>query len=300
MTDGINSEISIEEIQEAIRNIDSRKLTVLIADFLKISAQVDNALYLNGSLPEKTIHRYENAYTEVIRESAAVLSKSGISAVRIINYRFRMNGLSKGIPEIDSLTASWFRKIRKHQMELLSTINDEVGIIRDSIRQYKKMQEVMRKHCPAISKAGNMMGVIRERITRRPTTLLRLAGREEKITELNETFQDMNDYENLQQFRLESGSHPEKDAFQLYQELGQGTLGEILLRQEKVKNAVKELQKGRKLLVKLVSKGYSPFMKKSLDALNAKHEERSRNFLSSVEENRLLYYLRPSPFSAAG
>ncbi|MGE0085042.1 MAG: hypothetical protein AB7S75_11545 [Desulfococcaceae bacterium] len=288
----MTEEITIENVAESIEEMDSRPLSARIGRFVKASLYMEELMGSMDNLPEKTVHAYEKSYAELMQESSAMLSQSTVTVSRIVNYRFRVNGQSKGIPETDRLTESWFRKIRKHQMELLSGINDEIRMIRSSIRQHKKMQEVMKTHSPAIHKAGNMMSVIRERIARRPTTLLHLESLEEKISELNETFRDMNEYENLQHFRLDSGNSPARDAFVLCRELGQGAFAEVYHRQELVKNSIKNLKKGGKFLFKLAKKGYSPFMKRALDELSASHEERTRVFQKHVMENRSLYFLQ--------
>ena len=290
----MTEEITIEEVAAAIAEMDSRSLAVRIGCFVKASLSVEGLLGTMNDLPEKTVHAYEKSYAELMQESSAMLSQSTVTANRIVNCRFRVNGQLKGIPEIDSLTQFWFRKMRRHEMELLSGINDEIRMIRSGIRQYKKMQEVMKTHSPALSKAGNMMSVIRERIARRPTTLLHLESRGEKISQLNQTFREMNEYENLQHFRLNSGNSPACDAFALCRELGQGAFADVSVRQVRVKNSISELKKGGKILFALAKKGYSPFMKRSLDELSARHEERTRVFQKHVMENRSLYFLQPS------
>lgn len=289
----MNGEITIEEVAAAIAEIDSRLLDARIRQFVRASSYIEGLPGKSGQLPEKMLHAYEISYTELMQESSAMLSKSTVTVNRIVNYRFCLNGQSKGIPETDRMTESWFRKIRKHEMELLSAINDEVRMLRSSIRQYKKMQEVMKTHSPAIRKAGNLMAVIRERIARRPTTLLRVEGSGEKIRELNETFRAMNEYENTRVSDPDSGDSPVCEAFALCQELGQGSFADISVRQVRVKNSIKELKKGGKVLFKLAKKGYSPFMKRSLEELRASHEERTRVFQQHVMENRSLYFLQP-------
>ncbi|MEZ4525915.1 MAG: hypothetical protein R2941_08355 [Desulfobacterales bacterium] len=290
----MTEEITIENVAAAIAEMDSRPLAARIGRFVKASLYMEGLLGSADNLPEKSVHAYEKSYAELMQESSAMLSRSTVTVSRIVNYQFRVNGQSKGIPEIDRLTESWFRKMRKHEMELLSGINDEIRMIRAGIRQYRKMQEVMKTHSPALSKAGNMMSVIRERIARRPTTLLHLESHEEKIRQLNQTFREMNEYENRQHFRLDSGSSPACDAFALCRELGQGAFADISVRQTRVTNSISELKKGGKLLFKLAKKGYSPFMKRALEELTANHEERIRLFQQHVMENRSLYFLQPS------
>jgi len=287
-------EITIEDVADAIQKMDSSPLGARIGQFVKASSYMEDFLVRADALPEKTVHAYEKSYAELMQESSAMLSQSSDTVSRIVSYRFRLNGQSKGIPETDQFTQSWFRKMRRHQMELLSGINDEVRLIRTGIRQYKKMQEVIKIHSPAICKAGNMMSVIRERIARRPTTLLHLESSEEKISELNQTFRDMNEYENRRHTDLDSGKNPGHDAFVLCRELGQGAFADISIRQQRVKNSISELKKGGKLLFTLAKKGYSPFMKRSLEELTACHEERIRVFQKQIMENRSLYFLRTS------
>ena len=137
------------------------------------------------------------------------------------------------------------------------------------------------------------MTVVRERIEARPTTLLRVNGSGRKIEQLNHTFSDIQSYEDAyhRKIRQEAEANPMRIAMEIFADLTSGALRDMEDRRNRLKVDIKELEKGRKLMIRLATDGYSPFMKKHLDRLVASHLERSRGFSAAVREWRKSYYI---------
>ena len=288
-------EISISELSEAVRVPDPRPFMRQLDRYVRLADLADRHMRKSMPLTEKKSRKYEDCYTDIVRESSAILSLSTLSVSRIINFRFKLNGQASGVPEIDRQTVYYFQKLRKQQVELLSTVGDEVEIIRMLIRRSKKMQSMIQEHSLILRKAGLLMDVVRERVEKRPTTLLRVEGRDSKIQELNRTFGDIQLYENEYEQRMgpNTKNHRQKaieSALMSCNDLLQTSYDDIRIRKQRIHSSLKEMKQGGKLMLKLVTKGYSPLMKRRLDKLVSDHENRIREFQNHVRECRMAYY----------
>ncbi|MCP4109921.1 MAG: hypothetical protein GY749_31105 [Desulfobacteraceae bacterium] len=280
----------LEQISETIQSISAIKFTFYIDRYVKTSAKMDSSL---GKPDTKIQANYDNSREAVLQEASAILSQSKLSLSYIANLQFKMNGQPKGISKTDEKTRIYFAKIRKHQIELLSSISDEAEITSNIIKQSVRMRDVIKQNSPMIYRASNLMDILRERISERPTTLLRVNSNDEKAGELNRIFHSINKYEDNYEagLRQESEKHPAENMLAVYYDLMQGLREDIEQRKLKIADGVKELNQGWKLLKKLATKGYSRRMQRVLDKLVDKHNARTDRFLKSVQECRLSFYL---------
>lgn len=286
-------EVTLQNIIDAGQGINTKRFLAALDAFIKTISRMD----VEGGLADQRRgdfrRQQDEAYGNIHREAGQILSHSTLAVSCIINFHFRMNGQAKGIPSIDEKTSYYFRRIRKHQVELLLTIGNEISMIQDALKRSLKMQQVFGENVPPVVNASLFMSVVRERIDERPTTLLRLNGTGRKIEQLNNTFSDIQTYEDAyhQEIRKDAEANPISNAMEIYTDLTQDVFHDVEHRKKRLKANIKELAKGRKLMIKLATKGYSPFMKKGLDTLVASHRERTRKFSAAIHEWRQNYYI---------
>jgi len=286
-------EITIENLAEALRGIHLKRFTSQVDKFVQDAAVLDQTLISGAEWPDKRRLAHEACYENIRREASRIKDRSTLSLNRLINFSC-IRKIRNPLPDRDRQTQTYFSKIKKQQMEVLSAISDEIDIIQSMIDHARKMQTVLLTHSETLTKTAGLMGIIRERIVRRPTTLLRLEGRDRKIQQLNETFQRIQDFENThaEGIRQEAEENPVTSAISSYHRLSLGTYSEIERRRAVIDHHGKDLKRGGKLLLRLAAKGYSPLMKRSLDDLVGKHEDRTRDFRDHIRENRMHLYLK--------
>lgn len=285
-------EITLEDLANAIRTIHPKRFTVQVDRYVKGAAVLDQVLGSeNGGWPEKRRRSHEACYENIRREASRIQDQSTLTVNRLIHFRFPIDS-QEGAPERDRQTRTYYSKIKKQQMEVLAAITDEIDIIQSMIDHARKMQSVLMNHSETLVKTAGLMSIIRERIVRRPTTLLRLAGRDRKIQQLNDAFQRIQDFENTHSegIRRNAEENPVTSAMSSYHRLTRTTYSEIERRKAVIEEHIKDLKLGGKLLLKLASKGYSPRMKRTLDMLVCQHEDRTRDFHHHIRENRLRLY----------
>jgi len=270
---------------------DIRRFTEQVEHYLRTCAVVDQNM--EQTAPEK-ISRKSSGNSEMdawsrIREDASVIrSRATASVNNLVNFHIGRNGDTGKNSGAAQLRTLYFRKLKKQQMELLSAITDEVDIIRGMIRQYRDMQAVLKKHSVTIHTASGFMEMMRERMERRPTTLLRLQSPGKKAASLNQAIDEMQDYEDThaRDIREEAERSPVGDAYTDYLDLTQNICMDIRERQERVLAHAGELKQGGGFLLKLVSGGYSPFIKRKIETLVVHHDQRIIRFRQQVLQAR--------------
>jgi hypothetical protein len=280
-------EITLEALTDATRAIKPERFTAQVDRYIKNAAQVDLSLETSVRVPEKLNRSYEACYESVCSEAIRIHDQSALTVNRLINFQCRP-AVRNGFSERDRETRVYFTKIKKQQMEVLAAIRDEIEIIRSMIDHSREIQSVLLKHSETLLKTVGLMEIIRERIVRRPTTLLRLEGRDGKILQLNEAFRSIREYEDThsEKVRKDAEDNPVGTVFSTYHHLSRGTYSEIERRKILIEHHVKDLKRGGKLLIKLATKGYSPLMRRSLDAVVYNHEDRTRDFHHHIRESR--------------
>ncbi|MDM8535253.1 hypothetical protein QUF70_00700 [Desulfobacterales bacterium HSG17] len=295
--------ISIQEMSDALESIDIKPFVSQVKQYIKISKYIDRALEMPDLKKsgikkyKKKVEQYDNCFNNIGKHASEILTKSTLSANRIINFAINIRNQNfknqvNSIPDIDTQTEYYFRRIKKQQMELLSAIGDDIEIIKNMIGQAKEMRSVMKTHAPAINKTNGLMEVMRERLAERPTTLLRLEGTGDKIRELNKTLKNMQEYENINGNRIhkDAQNNPVGKAFSAYHDLVQISCTDIDCLKLRIQRRFKELKLGGKLMLKLSARGYSSFQKSKLDMLLSGHDERTRKFQKNIHECRRIYF----------
>jgi hypothetical protein len=284
-------DITLQEVSSAIRAVDVTPFIRWVERYMAASGAVDRRLKIQGLLSAPNMDEQERCYEALVQAAGDVRHQSALSAACLIHFRFKLNG-QRGT-EAGDRAIFYFNGLKKQQIELLSAISDETDIIQSLIERSKKIQGVFQKHSESIHRTAFLMSVIRERISRRPTTLLAVQGQGKKIEQLNQTFQGIRAYEELchRDIGMGSSDNPSEEALADYLQTAGGVWSEVESRKHQLRVNSGELQQGGKLLVKLIDKGYSRRMRNNLNLLMANHEVRIRKFQEQVYHCRAAYYI---------
>jgi|GEM_PF-5743156 len=286
-------EVTLQDIVDAVQGIDVNHFLAKVDAFVGASECLHLKNGLSTHRQAASCREQNETFQHILHEAARLQTCSTLAVSRIANFHFRVNSQAKRTPSAADKTPLYFRKLRKYQIELLLSIENEIGLIRECLKQSFKIQQVFRENVPPVAQASRYLAIVQERIAARPTTLLKLNGKGKKIEQLNSTFLDIQRYEDAcqQEFRHDAESNPIAAADAILADLTTEAHHDMEYRKGRLKDDIRELAKGRKLMIKLATKGYSPFMKKNLDILVACHGERIRRFNAAVRKSRRQYYI---------
>ena len=272
--------LSIEEISDAIGRLDSKKLVSGTERYLKIISMTDDLIRKQKPLADKDRKLAEQYREAVEKESAILMSATSISLKLILNFRFTANG---HIREFEK-NFSYFKKLKAHHIGLLMSICDDAEMIQTMLRQSAKTRLMIQTHSETLQKYDYLTRVLRERMADRPTTLLKLRGSGKKITALNQTFGEMNDYEShhAENLQKQAEQHITGSEFADYYDIIRESHENIRRRQHYIAAYLKELKQGWEVLKSLAIGGYSSRMDGMLKHLLSEHSKRQAAFREHV------------------
>ncbi len=277
---------AIHEISKSIHSIDPAEFKRFLDDYIYTASIMDLALRNRGEADPETGKELDRCLEGLAREASGLLSGAGTSMNRLLDLRFKMNGQFKGVPNLDENTRSCFAGMKKHQMEVLASISDEIGIITEIVKQSGKMRKIVHHHCGTMRNAAYFVDVIHERLSSRPTlSTLRPSDQTMALESPDWDPGDGEDFE-LPRAEYESANAAVGGSFLPYDRLIRDSHKEIIERRKKILAEIIELKKGWKLLRKIALKGYSRRMTRHIDALFRKHDKRVNEFGNAVRKNR--------------
>lgn len=276
-------EITYEEFREAATGIDPTRFLKAVDRYFKAPAE-RNAF-------RRFFSKSETDPPSLPEMASEVMNRATLSISRLINYRFEPRSRGKMPVEKEILIRHHFHQLKKHQIELLFSISDDVELISALIMKSDEVKNTLRGFSPTLRQASQLMDVLRERLVQRPTTLLRLAGGDRKIRELNETVRDIVIYEQSREKFLGDQADRNGDLYNGCEAPLRQLMNEVAMLRHRVTRSLRELKRGGKLLARLASKGYSPFMKRSLTLLTRNHQKRMKDFHEQIVEIRLSHYI---------
>lgn len=273
----MNGDATMDRMSETVKGIDAKKFVSCIDDYIDMSK--GNGRAKGGK---------KNGFGEIPREMSDILSRSALMLNYMMNLNFDAEKQTGQTDQYDGKTLFYLKEIRKQQMGLLMEISDEIEIIGSEIDRSGKIREIMGRHSGTLEKAEYLTAVLHERIVRRPTTAFRVNGDDDKVRELNDTFRDMNEYENSHEaiFEKDALADRSKMALETLRNVISDSCGEIERRKKKIAAGIKELKTGWKLLRRLSTTGYSWRLRPVLNLMVDKHNKRIVVFRELVEKNR--------------
>jgi hypothetical protein len=270
----------IEDISDAIGRLDFKKLASETDRYLKVISMTDELIRRQKPLADKDQKLAALCNESVEKESAILMSEASRALNLMLNFRFTANGHVREFQK----TFSYFKKLKSYHIELLMSICDETEMIQTMLRQSAKTRLMIQTHSETLQKYDYLTKVLRERMTDRPTTLLKLRGSGKKITALNQTFDEMNEYESRHAADLQqqADQHVAGAEFETYYDIIRELHGDIRHRQRHIAADVAELKQGWKLFKSIVIQGYSSRMEGLLNSLLVKHGARQAAFRDHV------------------
>jgi hypothetical protein len=255
--------------------VDARRFAKAVTAYLRAAASLDRSLD-DGT--EAAAERLETAVAEILSEGEGLLERISVAVNRLIY-------VGPG-PEA---AAAAFRKVKQQQIGLLSELADDVELIRDQVRRSRELQSLFQDQSIRLHRAANLLEAIHQRFVHRPTTLLQLSGPDPKIGELNQTFQEINQFEDEKGRDMAGEQTPEgpvHGALGDYRSTVGQTYADLQARRDRIRKQAGERAEGRKLLMALARKGLSPWRRHRVRVLFARHQGRSRQFREAVRALR--------------
>lgn len=270
--------------------MDIRRFSGAVARYLRTAGAMDRSLDAASEPENAPGKRLAAAVSEIDVEGERLLTRISVAVNHLVYVG--------PVPEPGG-PASAFRKIKRHQIELLSAVGDDIELIRDQVRRSREIQALFQDQSARLRRAATLLDILHQRFVHRPTTLLQLAGRDEKILELNQTFREINRFEDDrgQEMAADETAGPMNGALGDYRTMAGETYGDLLRRRTRLRRRMKELAEGRRLLLGIARKGMSPWRAYRVNVLFARHENRALRFRNRVREHRGQYFVetRPQP-----
>lgn len=268
----------VEKISKTVDGIDAKRFSDEIENYINVSIRMDECLICHQS-PQDSIRKpYLICYDAIEKEISLLLSHSSIFLDYLVNFRFSVNGND------DPGKFTYFRQLRSQQIGSAMNIGDETEMLLNLIRQSARMRCLLEKNSEPVQRYDYLTTVLRERIEARPTSMIRLPGKDEKVLELNQTLSDMNEYENGYGENMQKANSSLK--FTPYLALVRDSYREIRQYRENIIADIKELKNGWEFFRQLSAYGVLPKIRKSLDDLIGQHRERKAAFRDRVHRCR--------------
>lgn len=265
--------LHIQEIFKTIDGIDIRRLSDELERYLNISKSTDEQVHCHSPLSENIGKTYRLCYDSLEKEISVLLSRIAISLNHFMNFRFSAHGNLKHDPK----ELAYFKQLKSQQIGLLMSISDETEMLQNLMRQAAKMRRLLAKNSEPFQRYAYLTKVLLERLEERPTTLLRLHGKDEKIKELNQTMQDMNEYENWYNADMQKWNG-EKIGFTPYLDIIRESQEKIRQYRKNIASDITEFRQGWEFFRKLAFHGILPKIRKPLDELIEKDRLRKAAF----------------------
>lgn len=281
----------LAELETALRSVDIRRFTRALSRYLRSAEALDQTLAALGEVGAASEDPLAGAVAEIDGEGEHLLTRISVAVNHLVYV---------GPDPVPVNVAPAFRKIRRQQIELLSAVGDDIELIRDTVRRSHELQRVFQDQSERLRRAATLLDVIHQRFRQRPTTLLQLAGRDEKIQELNQTFQEINLFEDERgrAMAAETSDGPVNGALGEYRTAAGQAYGDLTHRRDRIQRRSKELAEGRRLLMTMARKGLSPWRRHRVNVLFRRHEGRALRFRNEVRDLRSQYFVEhrvPSP-----
>lgn len=279
----------LQELANALERIDSRAFCLWVDRYLRCSCALDDWRMNRTVCADIDTDFYFQTCDMVDTQADRIRSDTRDYLRRVMNFQYRFNGDSAADLQFRLKVIRGVKIVKRQQAELSAAILDSVDMIKDMIQQSKKIRKVVQQPHRTIRKAARLMDVLSERMEHRPTTLLKLNGKDKKIKQLNQTFKNVNDYE--EQYRHSFVSENQHDlagqVITRHTAIGQAFYPQIEEKNEMIRNDCRQLDLGLTILEKLVKKGYYPRIEKNLDLINSEHRRRILAFRSQVIQCRM-------------
>ncbi len=278
----------LNDISRRIRRIDVRPLTSRISRYIRLSAVVDDALR-NADLNSRRAARQLDACWRELSDAAPTLLANLTDArQRIVDLQYEENSGNNGSAEEREQARRCFGRLKRHGMELLAHLTDEVRIVQEALRQGEQVRRIVSDHSVSMKRAATLLDILLERFAHRPTVAYRVGGTTEDIRQLTYAVDGM---ESWRPDAGSTGGNGSAEALRVatlspFGRVVQSMWEELEQRGRKIDKAAAELKEGWNLLHRLSAKGYSRKIRQKAEKLSFQHEARRRAFQKFIRESR--------------
>lgn len=274
----------LKHLARRIQRLEAAPLTRRIDRHIRISTALDDAMG-NPALDDRKLQRdYHASCESLLLEASRLQCEATALQAPLADLDCSENGGAEGTAR------RYSRKLKAQQLELLAQVADEVDLLGRLIAQSDRFRELVRTQSDRLRRTERMLGIVRERIAMRPSTLPCLDDRDGKIRQLDDAVRSAMGRgttgapggrspfgENGPTVRLALGP---------YHHLAQDAFEEIRQRQRTIAEGLSELKEGFRLFNRLITRGYSRRMRGPMEILLFKHDARIRAFRRHVRQSR--------------
>jgi len=274
----------VYQLSEMIQRIEPEKFMAHVHQYIRLAGHAP--VPKSPPSEDKQLENPEFYFSEMEKETSLLLKQTEETLNCLTDFRFKIRRGKK--LRKNKKNRSYFAKLRRQQRELLMGIAHDTEMIRDMIRDSEKMRDIFLSRRKLLELGDYLTDVIGERISQRAVPLPTISPHhadDRQGRQICDTFRDIRAYEEAGSEKL-NDAFPEKQspakAFGIYDDLIRNTRETLRQREQNLMTQNRELKQGWTFLKKLVTKGYSSQMGKTLDDLLDRHRIRTEAFQRHV------------------
>jgi hypothetical protein len=281
----------LNNLSRSIRSIDTRRLAGRISLYIRLSAAVEESLRrpdLNG---DRVASQLEACCWGLFGDIPLFLDQLTRAREEMVDLHYTGDGAEKRKkPAIEASkedARQCFDALKRHGMELLAHLTDEIGIVQEILRQGEEVRRIISGHLDPMTRSARLFDILLERFARRPTVAYRVGGATPDVKQLAYAVEGMEGWQS------DSASDDRGSAESLrvatlspYGAVIRSMWEELEQRSRKIADAGAELREGWDLLCRLSARGYSRKIRKQTEALSHKHRARRHAFKTFIRESR--------------
>lgn len=284
----------LKDISRHIQRINASPLADRIGKYIRISAAVDESLRnpeLNGL---RAARQLDICRRELTDDISTLLARLSDARARIVDLRYTKNDHDESAPEASEPARKCFVVLKRHGMELLAHLTDEVSIVGETLRLGEQVRGMVSDHTAPMKRAAHLLDILLERFAHRPTVAYRVAGESADVRQLTYAVEGMERWDSGADSAEGDGSAESLRVATLspYGRIARSMWEALEQHRRKIKAAAAELKEGWNLLYRLSVKGDSPKIRQKVEKLSFQHEARCRAFQKSIRESRAAAPLR--------
>jgi hypothetical protein len=277
----------LNDISRRIRKLDTRRLTGRISRYVHLSAAADESLRRPDLDGGRVMDRLAACCWELFGEIPILIKSVTEIREQMVDLHHEENEKNAAPPEIGEASRRCFDGLKRHGMELLAHLTDEIGIVQETLKQGERVRRIVADHTDPMKRSATLLDILLERFAHRPTVAYRVGGESADIRQLEYAVEGMENWEATADSENDGSAESLRVAtLSPYGRVIQSMWEELEQRGRKIADADAELKEGWRLLHRLSAKGYSRKIRQEAEKLSFRHEARRRAFQKFIRESR--------------
>lgn len=271
---------AFEEIDAALCNTRPDNFFQAVGAYLHIVKRMDACTETFCQI-EPSLYR-DQAVQRIRGEASCLVSHAVILMKTFMEIVFQ---------ESSYVPRTRFRKLKLIQVESLSFIIDETEIIENMVSKSQKFRQMLSDNLAVLQKSNQYMEIMKERLENRPSTLLSVHGKDEKIKALNNTITNMQTYEASCMVRISKGMNGSvfDNSFIIYKDLENDHVIQIHKSLKSIENRFDEIKTVFGHMKRIAKKGFTRRIQNQIEPILENHQRRRHDFEKSVQLCRMEY-----------